>query len=104
LISAISKSGHLIRITDERIYHIISNHPEAKDAENRIIQTIEDPDIILEGDFGEILAIRLYSKSPVTQNKFLVAVFKETGDMNGFLLTAYYSRKINLRRNVLWKR
>ena len=69
--------------------------------QEEIVKTVENPDIILKGDYGEKLACKLFDKSPVTFNKYLIAVYKEEGK-EGFLITAYYARKISERREVLW--
>jgi NADPH-dependent curcumin reductase CurA len=92
-----------IRVSDERVSHIFENHPEMKSQLERIIKTLEKPELITKGDSGEVLAIKHYNKSPVTNNKYLIAVYKELS-MDGFLITAYYTRKYNLNREVLWKR
>jgi len=42
-----------------------------------ILETIESPDLIFAGDFGELIATRLFEKTPVTFNKYLIAVEKE---------------------------
>ena len=103
MISANSKNQILIRLTDERINHIFKNQPETKDCINWFIETIVNPDFIIAGDFGELLAIKLYEKTPVTQNKYLIIVYKETGKLDGFILTAYFSRGINKKRRTVWQ-
>lgn len=103
MISANSKNQILIRLTDERINHIFKNHPETKGCIDWFIDTIENPDFIIAGDFGELLAIKLYEKTPVTQNKYLIIVYKETSKLDGFILTAYFSRGINKKRRTVWQ-
>ncbi len=103
MISANSKNNILIRLTEERINHIFRNHPETKDSIGWVIEAIENPDYIVGGDFGELLAIKLYKKTPVTENKFLIVVYKEITKLDGFILTAYFSRGINKKRRVIWK-
>ena len=68
-----------------------------------ILETVENPDLILAGDFGEIIAIRQYQKTPVTFDKYLTVVYKETSNLDGFILTAYFSRSINKSRRIVWK-
>lgn len=68
-----------------------------------IIETIENPDFISAGDFGELIAIRKYKKTPVTNDKYLTVVYKETSMVDGFILTAYFSRSFNTKRRILWK-
>ena len=103
MISVISKNNRLIRLSDERISHITGNHPEMEGCKLWIIETIKDPDIICEGDFGELLAIRMYDKTPVTYDKYLTVVYKEISDLDGFVLTTYFSSRINKKRKTIWK-
>jgi hypothetical protein len=55
--------------------------------------------MILAGDFGELIALRLYNKTPVSINKYLTVVYKETSNIDGFILTAYFSRSMNKKRS-----
>ena len=103
MISCNSKNNRLIRLTDERIRHIIVNHPETKECTSWILETIENPDLIIAGDFGELIAVRLYDKTPVTNEKYLTVVYKEISKLDGFILTAYFSRGINKSRRIVWK-
>lgn len=103
MISANSKHNCLIRLTDERMNHIMTNHPETKDCISWIIETIENPDFILAGDFDELLAVKLYEKTPVTHDKYLSVVYKQTSKLDGFILTAYFSRSFNKKRRMIWQ-
>ena len=103
MISVNSKNNRLIRLTDERIRHITRNHPEMKSCISWILKTIENPDFIIAGDFGELIATRLFEKTPVTNDKYLTVVYKETSILDGFILTAYFSRSINKTRRIVWK-
>ncbi|MBU4485584.1 MAG: DUF4258 domain-containing protein [Candidatus Delongbacteria bacterium] len=96
-----SKNNIPVRITDGRLEHIFNGHPEMNNMQDDIIATLERPDVIQNGDYGEKLACKLFDKSPVTFNKYLVAVYKEE-TTEGFLITAYFTRKLSDRREVLW--
>ena len=100
---AISKNHIPIRLTDERLKHIMTNHPEMENQTNNILLTVEHPEWLLEGDFGEILAALFFPKSPVSMNKYLIVAYKEINELDGFIITAYFSRKLNRSRKVLWK-
>jgi len=78
-------------------------HPELDDQKERVLETVTDPDLIQQGDFGELIAIRFYDKTPLT-SKFLVTIYKEVTDIEGFIITAYYSAKPSERRRTIWKR
>jgi len=103
MISANSKNNRLIRLTDERISHILKNHPEMKECILWMIETIENSDFILAGDFGELIAVKKYEKTPVTTDKYLIVVYKETSIVDGFILTAYFSRSSNIKRRKIWE-
>ncbi|MDI6807832.1 MAG: hypothetical protein QME66_02470 [Candidatus Eisenbacteria bacterium] len=102
MIVTYSKSTVPIRISQERWEHITRRHPEMLNQKRKVIETISNPDLILAGDFGELLAVRLYSKTPLTR-KYLVAACKEISNKDGFLLTAYFTNAPLKRRKVLWK-
>jgi hypothetical protein len=64
---------------------------------------VRDPELILEGDFGELLAARFFPRSPLTA-KYLLVAYKEIADMDGFIITAYLASRVSERRKVLWKK
>ena len=103
MIIGYSKNGVPIRLSKERQAHIERRHPEMRDQTEKIVETIADPDIVQEGDFGELLAIKFFSDTPLTE-KFLVAVYREINDEEGFLITAYFTRSSSKRRKVIWRR
>jgi hypothetical protein len=92
----------MIRLPDERIEHILKNHPDMNGQESRILETVGDPEVIMDGDYGELLAARFYAKTPLT-SKHLVVAYREIAS-DGFILTAYFARRLSERRTILWKR
>jgi len=96
----ISKNGLTIRLPEERWQHIAEQHPELANLQPNVIQTLEDPDKILEGKDGELLAVRL-----LKDDKYLVTVYREL-ETDGFIITAYLTRRINSlnKRKELWSR
>ncbi len=96
-----SKNNIPIRLTAERWKHIIMRHPEMENQKDYVLETIADPHMIQQGDFGELIAIRFYQKSPLT-SKYLVTIYKE-GEADGFVITAYYAAKPSGRRQIVWK-
>lgn len=100
---AVSQTGVPIRLNDERWQHISQGHPELQDQRARVLETINHPDFIQEGDAGELLAIRFYERTPLT-SKFLVVAYRETSTRDGFVVTAYFTRRPSGRRMTLWKR
>ncbi len=70
-----------------------------------VLQVLSDPDIVTEGHKDELLSIKFYPKSPVSNNKYLVVVYKEEKQNNdGFVITSYFTRRYVSERRILWKR
>lgn len=97
-----SRRGVPIRLTDERWGHLISRHPEMSSQIERVLQTITEPEMIQQGDFGEQLAVRFYTSTPLT-SKYLIVAFRELSADDGFILTAYFARRPSSTRTIIWK-
>ncbi len=66
-----SKNGVLIRLTEERWKHIILMHPGLSGRQAQVLHSVKDPDYILEGKAGELLAVLKLS-----MRRYLVVVYK----------------------------
>ena len=66
-----------------------------------VLETISNPDLIQNGDFGELIALKFYQKTPLT-SKYLVTIYKEIAKADGFVITAFYATKPSERRITLW--
>ena len=99
----IDHEGRNIRLSEERWKHINERHPETRGKEKFIEETISMPDFMQEGNKGEFLAIKKYRKTPITDNKYFAVVYKLI-DKDGFLITAYFTRRPSFRRKLIWKR
>ena len=69
----------------------------------KVLETIENPGLLQRGDFGEVLAIRHYEDTPLT-SKYLVVAYKEIGEIDGFVITAYFTNKPSERRVEIWRK
>jgi hypothetical protein len=98
-----SRNGVPIRLTQERWQHIVHRHPEMEDQRERVLETVAEPDMVQQGDFGELLAIRFWHETPLT-SKFLVVAYREVSHNDGFILTAYLTNRPSARRVTIWKR
>ncbi|GAB5046006.1 hypothetical protein [Thermodesulfovibrio sp. TK110] len=74
--SVFSISGIRIRLTSERWVHIVESHDYMAGNLDLILETIENPDFIVQGNKGELIAIRYYEKTSISE-KHLVVVYKE---------------------------
>lgn len=96
-----SKNGVPIRLPDERWIHLTEGHSEMTGYYSEVLETVEDPDDIYEGSLGELLAVK-----EIQTDKYIVVVYKEVSEKDGFVITAFLSnRKKQLeRRKKVWQR
>lgn len=99
--TALSKNGVPIRLPDERWIHLTEGHSEMAGYYSEVLETLEDPDAVYEGCSGELLAAK-----EIQTNKYIVVVYKEIDEKDGFVITAFLSsRKKQLnRRRMVWRR
>jgi hypothetical protein len=95
--------GRTIRLSDERLSHLESEHPEMSGELNHISETLAGPDRILRSgtDSSVELFYKHYPSTPVS-TKFLCVVVKTTKDDN-FIITAYFTDTMK-RGEVLWEK
>ena len=93
-----SKNGVAIRLTDERWAHITEEHCELAGLRIEVLETVENPDRIYQGNLGELIAVR-----EVRKEKFLVVIYREL-KRDGFVITAFLTRRIKSlsRRKQIW--
>jgi hypothetical protein len=87
-----------IRLTGERWTHITEEHCELAGLRLEVLETVSQPERVLSGGEGELLAVReLFS------GKYLVVVYRELAE-DGFIITAFLTSKIKTlqRRTQLW--
>jgi len=93
-----SKNDVPIRLPKERWLHIIEEHDEMKDLQDQVLNTIANPEQILEGQQNAQIAV-----SQITNGKYIIAIYKEL-EGDGFIITAFLTRKVEYlnRRKRLW--
>ncbi|WP_159790724.1 hypothetical protein [Sodalinema gerasimenkoae] len=84
-----SKQGVLIRLPDERWQHILERHGVLGGQKALVLRAISEPERIVEGNDGALMAIL-----PMTENKVLVVVYKEINQNDGFVITAFPTRRL----------
>jgi hypothetical protein len=92
-----SVNGVPIRLTEERWNHIVNARDYLAGYYDDCLQVIERPDFMLAGYRGSLKAVKAYGR-----NRFLVVIYREVSSRDGFVITAFFVRKIN-RRNVVWR-
>lgn len=90
-----------IRLTDERWRHIVENHNDMAGYYYEVLETVENPRWIFEGDEDDLWAVKL-----ISEKKALLVIYKESKEQNdGFIITAFLTTKLNklLKRKILWQ-
>lgn len=95
---AYSVNGVPIRLTGERWLHIVNNHDEMAGYHEDCLHVIEEPDLVLPGHGGSLKAAKGYGKQ-----RYLVVIYREIAEEDGFVITAYFVRRID-RRKAKWRR
>lgn len=102
LASARSINGKEIRLTFRQWAHIIESHDYMAGNLERIMETVGAPDCAVNGIRGEVITLRHYEKTNISE-KHCVVVYKED---DGFVITAFFTSRPETitKRGVLWKR
>ena len=96
-------SGVMVKLHNEMLQRIIRKHSELEGCEGLILETIEDPDLVVEGHKRELLAIRHYDVTPVG-SKDMVVIYREDRRL---VITAFLTskaHKIVEKRRVIWQK
>lgn len=96
--TAISMNGVPIRMSAERWRHIVEAHDDLAGYQDDCLRAIECPDLVLRGTRGSLKAVRGYGRS-----RYLVVIYREVKESDGFVITAYFVRKID-RKGIVWRR
>ena len=94
-----SKNNVTIRLTEERWLHITEEHSELAGYYFEVLETIETPEEIYQGMSSECIAIK-----EIEEKKYIVVIYKEIDKNDGFIITAFLTRKKKQfeRRIKLW--
>jgi hypothetical protein len=94
---AYSIGGVPIRLTAERWRHIVEHHDDVAGRYDECLATVEAPDLLLRGYGGALIATR-----GIGLERWLAVIYKEVSPDDGFILTAYTTRRIN-RNAIVWR-
>jgi hypothetical protein len=86
-------------LPEERWFHITEEHSEMAGYYFDVLETVEDPEAIYKGRSGECIAVR-----EVDRGKHIVVVYKELNQEDGFIITAFLTRRMKQleRRQRIW--
>lgn len=98
LATVYSVNGVPVRLTDERWEHIVDAHPYMTGYYDDMLDAVEDPEYILPGFRGSLVAVVVLGKK-----KILHVMYRELGSDDGFIITAYIKPSFEKKRAV-WRR
>ena len=93
-----SVDGVPIRLTEERWFHIVESHDEVAGYYDEVLDTVASPEVVLPGYSGSLIAVRNYG-----QRRYLCVIYRQISSSDGFIITAYFSRRID-RGKAIWNR
>lgn len=98
-LTALSRAGVPVRLTDERWAHIAEEHCELAGMREDVVETISAAERVAAGNSGELLAWRSLEGGTT-----LVVVYREVSAEDGFVITAFMSRRLAglERRKQVW--
>jgi len=92
-----------IKLSRKVLDHIISRHPEVKAYIDKIVETVENPDMIIEGVRGELKALKFYPALRIGP-KYLVVVHRELREEK-VIITAYFTSNVDkVKGEIIWKK
>ncbi len=99
----VSKNNFPIRLTYKQWAHIIDSHDYMAGNLDMVFESIENPDYVVHGWTNELIAIKHYDKTSISE-KYIVVVYKEGNE--GFIITAFMTSKHDkiLKRGILWEK
>lgn len=95
--------GNEVRLHDDVLERIGRKHGELRGFEPLILETVNDPDLILEGHGRELLAMKHYATTPIGA-KHMVVVYREDKQL---IITAFLTSdpsKLLRKRQQVWQR
>lgn len=95
-----SKNGVPIRLSHDRWTHIVEHHDDLAGYRDGVLETIEDPEAVVRGKAGELLALRPLG------GRTLVVVYRELSRTDGFVITALLTTQPDRirKRGLVWQK
>ena len=94
--TVISVHGVPIRLTGERWLHIVEARDELAGRLNEVLAAVADPDWVTRGYRGSLVAWKGYGRG-----RYLAVVYKELGEDDGFVITAFFTSR-SRKSNRVW--
>lgn len=99
-----SKRGIPVRLTHERWSHIVESHDYMAGHLDLEVETLADPEYVVLGVKGELLALKRYDHTAIG-SKHMVVAYREY-ERDGFVVTAFMTSKTDklIKRGLQWRK
>ena len=91
------------KLSKKVLEHIVKRHPEVAAYTTKIVEIVQDPDLVIKGLRGELKALKLYTELRIG-SKYLVAIYREAHEEK-VIITAYFtSNTAKVKGDVIWRK
>src|SRR5437879_3599099 len=87
-----------IRLTEERWEHIAEAHPYMTRYYEEMLDALDDPEYILHGHRGSLIAVLALGRKKVLQ-----VMYRELNRDDGFIISAYIKTSFD-KKKAIWSR
>lgn len=92
-----------IKLSKRVLHHIVARHPEVASYTREIVETVQNPDLVIRGLRGEFKALKFYTELRIG-SKYLVVVYRELHEEK-VIITAYFTSDVTkVKGEVIWTR
>jgi len=92
-----------VKLSKKVLDHIVAKHPEVKPYSHKIVETVQNPDMLVKGVRGELKVLRFYPDLHIGP-KYLVVVYRELYGEK-VIITAYFTSNVaKVKGEVIWRK
>jgi len=92
-----------IKLSKKVLEHIVTRHPEVAAYTTKIVETVQDPHLVIRGLRGELKALKFYTERPI-EPKYLVVIYREV-HKEKVIITAYFTSNVaKVKGEVIWRK
>ena len=95
------KFGRNIRLNDERLQHIMTDHPELLKPVDKIEETLMFPSAVIKSEDDDYVWLYYRPYQTLKQKSFLLVIVKISNG-EGFVITAFYVKNLQ-KGDIVWK-
>ncbi len=92
-----------IKLSKKTLDHIVARHPEVAAYTHEIVETVQNPDLVIRGLRGELKALKFYTELHIG-SKYLVVIYRELHEEK-VIITAYFTSNVTkVKGEVIWRK